>query len=128
MSQRQAKSYTDEKRINHKGFEEELAGLEDRISGAGEEGVGVSEQSDESSAEVRSSRPDTGRLNDLRREAAEFECDMFQFCHIFKKRRQSHSENSDREKSPKAVNLSPLQPTEISQMMLKKTPTSRKMM
>ena len=79
MSQRQAKSYTDEKRINNKGFEEELAGLEDRISGAGEEGVGVSEQSDESSAEVLSSRPDTGRLNDLRREAAEFECDMFQF-------------------------------------------------
>ena len=122
MSQRQAKSYTDEKRINHKGFEEELAGLEDRISGAGEEGVGVSEQSDESSAEVRSSRPDTGRLNDLRREAAEFEC------HIFKKRRQSHSENSDREKSPKAVNLSLLPPKKISQMMLKKTPTSRKMM
>jgi hypothetical protein len=43
---------------------------------------------------------------------------MFQFCHIFKKRRQSHSENSDREKSPKAVNLSPLQPIKISRMLL----------
>ena len=76
LSQRQEKSYTDEKGNYHKGLEEELAELEDRITRTGEEGVGDSEQGDESSAGVQSSRPDTGSLNDLRREAAEIRAEI----------------------------------------------------
>ena len=60
---RSLKSYTDKNGNYHRGIEEELSELEDRISGAGEESPRVLQEGDGGNGTARS-------LNDLRKQAA----------------------------------------------------------